>query len=48
MSVLVIRLGAVLKENQPVLIRHFPGFLAQRFANDIPTLRRWQSSRSPA
>jgi nucleoside-diphosphate-sugar epimerase len=32
MSVLVIRLGAVLKENQPVLIRHFPGFLAQEDA----------------
>jgi nucleoside-diphosphate-sugar epimerase len=32
MSVLVIRLGAVLKENRPTLIRHFPGFLAQEDA----------------
>ena len=32
MSVLVIRLGAVLKENKPMLIRHFPGFLAQEDA----------------
>ena len=32
MSCLVIRLGAVLKENQPQLIRHFPGFLAQEDA----------------
>jgi len=32
MSVLVIRLGAVLKENRPMLIRHFPGFLAQEDA----------------
>jgi len=32
MSCLVIRLGAVLKENQPRLIRHFPGFLAQEDA----------------
>ena len=30
--VLVIRLGAVLKENRPMLIRHFPGFLAQEDA----------------
>lgn len=22
---------------------HFPGFLARRFAKDIPSLRRWQS-----
>lgn len=22
---------------------HFPGFLARRFARDIPTLRRWQT-----
>jgi hypothetical protein len=22
---------------------HFPGFLARRFARDIPSLRRWQS-----
>ena len=29
MSVLIIRLGAVLKEDRPMLIRHFPGFLAQ-------------------
>jgi NAD+ dependent glucose-6-phosphate dehydrogenase len=29
MSVLVIRLGAVLPSNRPELIRHFPGFLAQ-------------------
>ena len=27
---------------------HFPGFLARRFAKDIPTLRRWHSSRGPA
>ena len=27
---------------------HFPGFLARRFAKDIPSLRRWQSSRSSA
>ena len=32
MSVLVIRLGAVLKENRPTLIRHFPGWLAQEDA----------------
>jgi NAD+ dependent glucose-6-phosphate dehydrogenase len=32
MSVLVIRLGAVLAENRPTLIRHFPGFLAQEDA----------------
>ena len=32
MSVLVIRLGAVLKENRPMLVRHFPGFLAQEDA----------------
>jgi nucleoside-diphosphate-sugar epimerase len=32
MSVLVIRLGAVLAENRPMLIRHFPGFLAQEDA----------------
>jgi len=32
MSVLVIRLGAVLAENKPMLIRHFPGFLAQEDA----------------
>ncbi len=29
MSVLIIRLGAVLAEDRPLLIRHFPGFLAQ-------------------
>ena len=29
MQVIVIRLGAVLREDQPTLIRHFPGFLAQ-------------------
>lgn len=29
MSVLVIRLGAVLASDRPGLIRHFPGFLAQ-------------------
>jgi Putative zinc ribbon domain len=27
---------------------HVPGFLARRFAKDIPTLRRWHSSRSTA
>jgi nucleoside-diphosphate-sugar epimerase len=32
MSVLIIRLGAVLAENRPTLIRHFPGFLAQEDA----------------
>jgi NAD+ dependent glucose-6-phosphate dehydrogenase len=32
MSVLVIRLGAVLAENRPTLVRHFPGFLAQEDA----------------
>jgi nucleoside-diphosphate-sugar epimerase len=32
LSVLVIRLGAVLKSNRPELIRHFPGFLAQEDA----------------
>ena len=32
MSVLVIRLGAVLAENRPALIRHFPGWLAQEDA----------------
>jgi hypothetical protein len=21
---------------------HFPGFLARRFAKDVPTLRRWR------
>jgi len=29
MSVLVIRLGAVLASDRPELVRHFPGFLAQ-------------------
>ncbi len=29
MSVLIIRLGAVLAEDRPRLVRHFPGFLAQ-------------------
>ncbi len=29
MQVIVIRLGAVLREDQPTLIRHFPGYLAQ-------------------
>ena len=29
MQVLVIRSGAVLKEDRPTLIRHFPGYLAQ-------------------
>lgn len=29
LSVLVIRLGAVLADDRPQLIRHFPGFLAQ-------------------
>jgi hypothetical protein len=23
---------------------HFPGFLARRFAKDVPTLRRWKNS----
>ena len=32
LSVLVIRLGAVLASNRPELIRHFPGFLAQEDA----------------
>ena len=32
MSVLVIRLGAVLASNRPELIRHFPGYLAQEDA----------------
>lgn len=32
MSALVIRLGAVLGSNQPELIRHFPGYLAQEDA----------------
>jgi uronate dehydrogenase len=32
MSVLVIRLGAVLRSNRPELIRHFPGYLAQEDA----------------
>src|SRR5437868_514535 len=33
---------------------HFPGFLARRFAREVPSLRRWrtrgasQSARSPA
>jgi hypothetical protein len=28
---------------------HFPGFLAKRFAKDVPTLRRWrkQAARGP-
>jgi len=28
---------------------HFPGFLARRFAKDVPTLRRWKNPapRSP-
>lgn len=29
MQVIVIRLGAVLREDHPTLIRHFPGYLAQ-------------------
>ncbi len=32
LSVLVIRLGAVLASNRPQLVRHFPGFLAQEDA----------------
>ncbi len=32
LSVLIIRLGAVLASNRPALIRHFPGFLAQEDA----------------
>ena len=32
MSVVVIRLGAVLPSNRPELIRHFPGYLAQEDA----------------
>ena len=32
LSVLVIRLGAVLASNRPELVRHFPGFLAQEDA----------------
>jgi len=32
LSVLVIRLGAVLASNRPELIRHFPGYLAQEDA----------------
>lgn len=32
MSVIVIRLGAVLRSDRPELIRHFPGYLAQRDA----------------
>lgn len=35
MSVLVIRLGAVLDTDQPKLIRHFPGYLAQADAVQI-------------
>jgi hypothetical protein len=28
---------------------HFPGFLARRFAKDVPTLRRWRNkSASPS
>ena len=29
MQVIVIRLGAVLREDEPTLVRHFPGYLAQ-------------------
>lgn len=35
MSVLVIRLGAVLAEDRPTLVRHFPGFLAQADATQM-------------
>lgn len=35
MSVLCIRLGAVLREDKPRLLRHFPGFLAQSDALQI-------------
>jgi hypothetical protein len=27
---------------------HFPGFLARRFAKDVPTLRRWRSQAARA
>jgi hypothetical protein len=27
---------------------HFPGFLARRFAKDVPTLRRWRKSAARA
>ena len=27
---------------------HFPGFLARRFAKDVPALRRWRSRASAA
>ncbi|HEV7389123.1 MAG TPA: zinc ribbon domain-containing protein [Gemmatimonadaceae bacterium] len=26
---------------------HFPGFLARRFARDVPNLRRWRGKRAP-
>jgi len=35
MSVLVIRLGAVLDTDRPKLIRHYPGYLSQRDAVDL-------------
>ena len=35
MSVLCIRLGAVLREDRPKLIRHFPGYLSQADAVQI-------------
>jgi len=27
---------------------HFPGFLAKRFAKDVPTLRRWKNAATRA
>jgi Putative zinc ribbon domain len=27
---------------------HFPGFLARRFAKDVPTLRRWKKAATRA
>ena len=55
LSVLVIRLGAVLASNRPELIRHFPGFLAQEDAVQMidrclsapPTSGSASSMRSP-
>ena len=35
MSVLVIRLGAVLDTDRPKLVRHYPGYLSQRDAIDL-------------
>ena len=45
MSVPVIRLGAVLAEDRPRLVRHFPGFLSQADAVSRLAPRRLVNGR---